>query len=53
MVLAFKRFAVKCSRSGLIVRSSVETAYQLGFERQAVCVVFPEKSLSEIGPWTA
>ena len=35
MVLAFIRFAMKRSRSGLIVRSSVDTAYQLGFERQA------------------
>ena len=38
IVLAPMRLAMKRSRSGLIVRSSVETAYQLGFERQAACV---------------
>jgi hypothetical protein len=33
------RLAMKRSRSGLIVRSSVDTAYQLGFDRQAAWVV--------------
>ena len=41
IVLAPIRFAMKRSRSGSIVRSSVETAYQLGFDRHAACVVLP------------
>src|SRR5262249_56004175 len=39
IVLAPIRFAMKRSRSGLMVRSSVETAYQLGFDRHATWVV--------------
>src|SRR6516164_10636655 len=39
IVFAPMRFAMKRWRSGLIVRSSVETAYQLGFERHAAWVV--------------
>jgi len=38
IVFAPMRFAMKRSRSGLMVRSSVDTAYQLGFDRQAACV---------------
>src|SRR5262249_33394230 len=41
IVLAAIRFAMKRWRSGLIVRSSVETAYQLGFDRHAAWVVLP------------
>jgi hypothetical protein len=41
MVVAPIRFAIKRSRSGLMVRSSVDTAYQLGFCRHAACVVVP------------
>src|SRR6266403_1488103 len=39
IVVALMRFAMKRSRSGLIVRSSAETAYQLGFDRHAAWVV--------------
>ena len=35
MVVAPIRFAMKRSSSGLMVRSSVDTAYQLGFDRHA------------------
>ena len=38
IVLAPIRFAMNRSRSGSIVRSSVDTAYQLGLLRQAACV---------------
>jgi hypothetical protein len=40
IVFAPMRFAMNRCRSGLIVRSSVETAYQLGFDRHAAWVVF-------------
>src|ERR1700723_1387696 len=39
------RFAMKRWRSGSMVRSSVETAYQLGFERHAAWVVLPASSV--------
>jgi len=38
-VVAPMRLAMKRWRSGLIVRSSVDTAYQLGLERHAARVV--------------
>ena len=38
---------MKRCNSGEIVLSSVEMAYQLGIDRQAACVVFPEKRVSE------
>jgi hypothetical protein len=44
---------MKRSSSGEIVRSSVEMAYQLGFDRQAAFVVFPENRVSEIRPCAA
>jgi hypothetical protein len=40
IVRAFIRFAMKRSRSGLMVRSCFETAYDDGLERQAATVVF-------------
>ena len=45
--------AMKRSSSGEIVLSSVEMAYQLGLERQAARVVFPENRVSETRPCTA
>ena len=39
--------------SGEIVLSCVETAYQLGLDRQAACVVFAENRVSEMRPCTA
>src|SRR5271170_8051348 len=53
IVFAPMRLAMKRSRSGLIVRSSVETAYQLGFDRQAACVVLPASRALWNGHWTA
>src|SRR5262245_63103282 len=44
IVLAPIRFAMKRWRSGLMVRSSVDTAYQLGFDLHAACVVLPVSS---------
>ena len=43
-VVAFMRFARNRSRSGAIVWSSFDTAYQLGLERQAAAVVRPLNS---------
>src|SRR5256885_5527973 len=45
--LAFIRSAMKRCSSGGIVLSSVETAYQLGFDRQAALLVLPENKMSE------
>src|SRR5262249_18208060 len=47
IVLAPIRFAMKRWRSGLMVRSSVDTAYQLGFDRHAAWVVLPVSRASE------
>jgi hypothetical protein len=43
----------KRSRSGLMVRSSVDTAYQLGFDRHAACLVLPVSRALWNGHWTA
>src|SRR5260370_26377562 len=45
--------AMKRSRSGLIVRSSVDTAYQLGFDRHAAWVVLSASNVRLNGAWTA
>jgi hypothetical protein len=45
IVFAPMRLAMKRSRSGLMVLSSVETAYQLGFDRQAAWVVLPASNV--------
>src|SRR5580698_7239105 len=49
IVFAPIRLAMNRSRSGLIVRSSVDTAYQLGFDRQAACVVLPASNVRSNG----
>ena len=50
MVTAPIRLAMKRSRSGLMVRSSVDTAYQLGFDRHAACLVLPVSRALWNGP---
>jgi hypothetical protein len=45
IVFAPMRLAMKRWRSGLMVRSSVDTAYQLGFDRHAAWVVLPASSV--------
>jgi len=47
------RFAIKRSRFVSIVRSSVDTAYYLGFVRQAACIVLAARSSRLNGSWTA
>jgi len=47
------RSATNRSSSGEVVRSSFETAYQLGFSRQAATVVRLANNVSVIGPCTA
>jgi len=53
IVFAPMRLAMKRSRSGLIVRSSVETAYPLGFVRHAACAVRPASSRGATSAETA
>src|SRR5262249_13960239 len=53
IVLAPMRLAMKRWRSGSMVRSSVDTAYQLGFDRHAACVVLPESNSLWNGHCTA
>src|ERR1700677_1420110 len=53
MVFAPMRLAMKRSRSGLIVLSSVDTEYQLGFDRHAAFVVLPASSALWNGHCTA
>jgi hypothetical protein len=50
IALAFMRSAMKSSSSGETIRSSVEMAYQLGFERQTACVVRPETACPKYAP---
>src|SRR6202140_1551332 len=47
------RFARNRSRSGLMVRSSFDTAYHDGFERQAAAVVRPANREATVGSCTA
>jgi hypothetical protein len=51
-LLAFMRFARYRSRSGEIVSSCFETAYQLGFVRHAAAVVRPLNSVAAAGSCT-
>ncbi len=53
IVFAFIRFARKRSNSGEVVRSCVETAYQVGLIFHAACVVLEANNVAEIRPCTA
>src|SRR3569833_1797306 len=53
MVVAFMRLARKRSKSGLMVPSFFDTAYQLGLECHAASVVRPAKIEAAVGHWTA
>src|SRR5258708_30819888 len=52
-VVAFMRLARNRSRSGLMVWSSFDTAYQDGFECQAAAVVRPAKIDAAVDPCSA
>src|SRR5258705_2484120 len=53
MVVGFMRFARKRCRSGLIVRSCLETAYHDGLDRHAATLVFSLVSVATLDACTA